>query len=301
MADPLSSLPEDQKARFKQAARAFSEPGVVRVTPEKLDAFLDATRDIEVPTAHRLRCLAIDVESLEFDQGWHGLRAIYQAAAEADPTDPLVLHSWGISASNWAEEWMTAGLSDRGAIAADGERVLRAALALAPHDSGIAHTLGLVYYNYPSCAEDIQRYRSQAIEWFSRAVEWDRSNMIAQLYLAHCFHDRKDWQRAIVEYENVDLDQLSCDWPAWRAVKCREQLAQCYAYSGNMDEAHRRFTALLDDVESWDENSVEERIVNVDELVVTVTEVLNDPELRRRTRALVGRLRLEKRYRNQPL
>lgn len=292
----MNALPEDQRDRFDHAVRAFSEQGPVRVTTEKLHGFLEATRDIDMSPADRLRRLAINVEHLEFEQGWNGLRAIYQAAAAADPTDAAVLHSWGISARNWTEEWRTAGLPDRVAIAGEAERVLRKALELAPRDSMIAHTLGLVYYDYPAQAKDAEGYRSQALDWFSRAVEWDPGNTIAQLYVAHCFHDRKDWLRAVAEYEKVDLDRLARDWPAWRAVKCREQLAQCHAYAGDRDEAIGRFTAFLDDVESWDEQSLEERIVNVDELVATVTDILDDPELLRRTRELVDRLALEKRY-----
>jgi hypothetical protein len=301
VADFMNTVPEDPKARIDHAARVFGETGPVRVTPEKLHAFTESTRDIDLAPANRLRRLAIELESLEFEQGWSGLRAIYQAAAEADPTDPLVLHSWGISASNWAEEWMTPDLSDRVAIAGEAERVLRAALELAPRDSKIAYTLGLVYYNHPTQVEDAEGYRSQAIGWFSRAVEWDPGNTIAQLYIAHCLHDRKEWLCAIAEYEKIDLDRLARAWPAWRAVKCREQLAQCYAYSGNRDEAVRRFIAFLDEVESWDGKSVEERIVNVDELVVAVTDLLGDPELLRRTSALVDRLSLQMRYRGLAL
>jgi tetratricopeptide (TPR) repeat protein len=292
----MNGLPEDQKARFDHAVSAFSGVGAVHVTAEKLRAFLGVTRDIDMPPANRLRWLAIKLESLEFEHGWKGLRAIYQAAAEADPADALVLHSWGISANDWAEEWVTPGLSDRVAIADEAEQVLHAALELTPKDSRIAHTLGLVYYNHPARAEDAEAYRARALNWFRRAVEWDAGNTIAQLYVAHCIHDRKDWPRAIAEYERVELDQLARGWPAWRAVKCREQLAQCYAYAGNRVESTRRFAAFLDDVESWDEGRVEECVINVDELVTAVTEQLDDPVLLRRTRALVDRLGLQRRY-----
>lgn len=204
----MNGLPEDQKARFELAVRAFREMGAVRVTPAKLQAFLDATRDLDLPPANLLQRLAIEVEDLEFEHGWHGLRAIYQAAAEADPTNAWVLHSWGISANNWAEEWMTPGLSERVAIAGEAERALCAALELTPRDSRIAHTLGLVYYNHPDRAADAEGHRAKALDWFRRAVEWDRGNIIAQLYVAHCLHDRKDWHSAIAEYEKVDLDRL---------------------------------------------------------------------------------------------
>ena len=102
--------------------------------------------------------------------------------------------------------------------------------------------------------------------------------------------------RAIAEYERVDREALARDWPAWRAVKCREQLAHCHAFAGNAEEAVRRFTAFLDEVESWDAARREDEVVNVDELVAAVTEKLDHPELLRRTRELVKQLKLTKRY-----
>jgi len=297
-------LPKEQKELLDLAVGMFRGEGPVCVTSPKLDAYLDDTRDIEARPAQRLRWLAIALEHERFEQGWNGLRTIYQAAAEADPTDSWVLHSWGLSASTWVEGGVyTPDLGERKAIAVEAERVLRAALELVPGDSRIAHTLGLLSYNHPSRPEDPGGFASQAIEWFSRAVEWDSQNVMARLYLAHCFHDQKDWLRAITEYEKVDLDQLARDWPAWRAVKCREQLAHCHAYAGHTEEAVRQFTAFLDTAASWDEEEAEEYIADVDELVEAVTDKLNHPELIGRTRELVKRLAqsprmawLEKRY-----
>jgi tetratricopeptide (TPR) repeat protein len=292
-----SSLPEGQKALFDRAVARFRVEGPVCVNPEKLSAYLDHTRDIEAPAAQRLRWLAIGLEHDRFERGWDGLRAIYQAAAQADPTDPFILHSWGLSASIWAENPLfTPDPSERMAITGEADRVLRAALERAPRDSLIAHTLGLVHYNDPAGAEGPDGFLSRAIDWFARAVEWDPGNQMARLYLAHCFHDRKDWARAIAEYEKIDLQQLARRWPAWRAVKCREQLAHCHACAGNTDEAVRRFTAFLDDVESWDGARIKEDLINVDELVDAVTHRLDHPPLLWRTRELVKRLELAKLY-----
>jgi tetratricopeptide (TPR) repeat protein len=293
-----SGLPREQKAQLDRAVAAFRGEGRVCVSPQKLSAFLDQTRDLGAPPAQRLRWLAIALEHVRFERGWDGLRTIYQAAAEAAPADPFILHSWGISASYWAEDPVaTPDLSERKALADEAERVLRAALELAPRDSRIAHTLGLVFYNHLAWDEDAEGRQSQAIDWFRKAVEWDPGNVIAQLYLAHCFHDREDWPRAVAEYEKVDLEQLARRWPAWRAVKCREQLAHCHARAGDADEAVRRFTAFLDDLESWDEAKLKEDVVNVDELVDAATQKLDHPELLRRARELVKRLGLETRYR----
>jgi hypothetical protein len=301
-ATPLTTT---EKAQLDLAVSRFREDGPVSVTPQKLTAFVDDTRDIEAPPAQRLRWLAIALENHRLEGGWDSLRAIYRAAAEADPADFRILHSWGLSASNWASSRVaTPDPDQQKAIADEAERVLRAALDLSPRDSRVAHSLGLLFYNHPSHAEDPERYQSRAIDWFTRAVAWDPGNVMAQLYLAHCFHDRKDWPRAILEYEKVDLDRLARHWPAWRAVKCREQLAHCYAYAGHTREAVRRFTAFLDNATRWGGEEAEEHLINVDELVDAVTHPLDDPELLRHTRELVKRLVqnprmrwLEKRYR----
>ncbi len=292
----MSTFSADQRVRFDKAVASFRERGVVRVTPETIRLFLERTQDIPATPADRLRLLAIELENLSFENGWSDLRKIYRWAAEADPGDSAVFHSWGIAARNWTEEWMTPNVSERVRIAEEAEGVLLVALDLSPRNSHIAHSLGIHHYNYPSQTQDPEQHRSQAIDWFSQAVEWDPVNVIAQLYLAHCYHDRKDWPRAIAEYERIDLIQLAHDWPAWRAVKCREQLAQCHAYAGNTDESVRQFAGFLDEVESWEDTTLEERVINVDELAIAVTDILDHPELCRRTRALVSRLGLEKRY-----
>jgi len=300
----MSSLSKESKAQFDRAVAEFRAEGPVCVTPHKLNAFLEQTQGIKATPAQRLRWLAIALENVRFEQGWESLRAIYQAAGQADPTDPWVLHSWGLSASRWVEGKLRIRDVERlEGLADEAERVLHAALELAPKDSRIAHSLGLLYYNRPAPKEDPEAYHSRAIDWFTRALEWNPGDVLARLYLAHCFHDLKDWPRAIAEYENVDLDRLARQLPAWRAVKCREQLAHCHAYAGHTAEAVRLFSAFLDDAESWDKDQAEEYISDLDELVDAVTHKLDHAELVRRTRDLVRRFVkaprlswLEKRY-----
>jgi hypothetical protein len=86
----VPELSEAEMAHFRDAVRAFRDQGPVRVTPEKLAAYLEQTRDLPASPANRLRWLAIQVEYALFEHGW------------ADPADYRVLHSWGLSASNWA-------------------------------------------------------------------------------------------------------------------------------------------------------------------------------------------------------
>jgi tetratricopeptide (TPR) repeat protein len=299
----MSEHSQGGKSCLDVAVLSFAGDGVVSVTRAKLDAFLKETQNLELPAAERLRKLAIALEGRQFENGWDDLRMIYAAAVEADPHDANLFHSWGISALDWFGDWNTPKMADRVAIAAEVEQVLARALELAPQSSSIAYTLGLVYYNYPSRLEDRASYTAKAIPWFRKSLEWDVNNEMAQLYLAHCYHDEKDWGRAIEAHEKVDQERLVREWPhrRWRAIKCREQSAACYAWNGDTDEAVRRFARLLDELESIDEQTAEEAIANVDELVEAITRKLNHPELLRRTRALVKRLAVkqpwyEKRY-----
>lgn len=286
-----------EQAQFERAVEQFVGVGDVQVMAESIGVFLNQTSDFKEPPASRLRRLAIRLETETFERGWDGLRAIYQAGASADPRDSVLFHSWGVSAHEWMNSCITESLDARKAIADEGERVLKVALDLAPRNPCVAHSFGLLFYDHPARSSDEDGCLANAITWFARAVEWDPSLVIAQLYLAHCFHDRKDWPRAIAEYERVDLSRLAEDWPAWRVFKCREQLAHCHAEAGHIAEASRRFTELLDEMEAWSKDLAEERIVNLDELVEFATRKLSDPDLLSRVTGLSRRLNwFETRY-----
>lgn len=285
----MDTLTSNEQAQFERAVAQFVGDGEVQVTDESIRGFLDQTSDLKEPTASRLRRLAIRLENEPFERGWVGLRTLYQAAATADPSDPLVMHSWGISAQTWMQGRTTESLEDRRTIADESERVLVIALDLAPRTPCVAHSLGLLFYDHPERPSDEDAYLAKAELWFSRALEWEPKLDMARLYLAHCLHDRREWERALSEYEHVDLARLAEDWPAWRVFKCREQFAHCHAEAGHVAEAIRQFTELLDEMEAWSDDLAEERIVNLDELVDSATRTLGDPELLSRVRDLSQR------------
>jgi tetratricopeptide (TPR) repeat protein len=303
----MRGIPQDRKNQFDAAVRAFRGEGEICVTNASLEVFLMETRDIEIPEEEKLRQLAISTEHDIFAEGWTGLRAIYEAAAKANSQDPYVFHSWGISAREWFEDYRTAELTQRLAIASEAEKVLSIALDLEPKSSQIASSFGQIYYSHPTRAEDRKTYLSKAMTWFRQALEWDADNVMAQLYLAHCHHDlafhysdQDHWQLAVEAYENVDQDQLARDWPQWRAVKCREQLAACYAWSGNQKKAEQLFSALLDEIEALelDEIGTHDAVINIDELVDTLTRKLDNAELLQRTKVQARRFGFEKWYEN---
>lgn len=302
----MRGIPQDRKSQFDAAVRAFSGEGEICVTNASLEAFLLETRDIEIPEEEKLRQLAISTEHDIFAEGWSGLRAIYEAAAKANSQDPHVFCSWGISAHDYVD-YKTPELTERLAIASEAEKVLTIALKLEPQDSHTAYILGLIYSDHPAADEDLKTYLSKAISWFRRALEWDADNEMAQLYLAHCYHDLAShyselnyWELAVEAYENVNQDRLICNWPRWRAVKCREQLAACYAWSGNQKKAERLFSAFLDEIEALelDEFQSHDAVINLDELVDTLTRKLDNPGLLQRAKAQAKRFGFERLYKN---
>src|SRR5262249_2108525 len=112
----MSEHSQGGKSRLDVAVLSFAGDGVVSVTRAKLDGFLKETQNLELPAAERLRKLAIALEGRQFENGWDDLRMIYAAAAEADPHDANVFHSWGISALDWFGDWNTPEMADRVAI-----------------------------------------------------------------------------------------------------------------------------------------------------------------------------------------
>jgi hypothetical protein len=285
--------------QLQEAISLFHGDDSVPIRALDLDAFLDLTEGSDISPGQRLRLLAIALERRATRQRkWEDLQLIYQKAAELAPDHATVFHSWGISATEWMDRRRTPEMSRRVQIASEGERALLKALDLAPRNSHIAHSLGLLHYQHPLGETNEEPWLERAITWFGHAAKWenDRYSVIAQLYLAHCYHDRKDWPHAIAAYEKVDQARLAAEWPRWRGVKCREQIAHCYALSGQTDISIRLCFNFLDDVEPLDVSTARDWVINLDEIVDAVTNHLNDPTLLRRTQEVARRLGYTKRY-----
>lgn len=300
----MRGIPENKEHLFKEALNSFKGTEDIYVTDEKLETFLKATKDIEIPKEERLRQLAISLEHEKFEKGWKSLSKIYQKASEINPKDSYIFHSWGISASEWFESWMTTDLTEQLEIFSESEQVLSKALALEPENSDIAYSLGIINYTHPSHLTNRTFYLEKAINWFSLAIKWNNQNVMAHLYLAHCYHDfayhinPNYWENALNAYKNVDQHALARDFPVWRVLKCREQIAACYCWSGNQEEAVYHFSKFLDEIEVFelDEYNSHEAIINFDEIVDSLTKKLNNPVLLKRTKAQVIRYGFENLY-----
>lgn len=301
----MKEVSEAAQIQLDEAIFEIEDEAKSLVTLERLATFLQKTEFVPLPPSERLRQLAIALEHHSFERGWDDLRAIYHAAVELTPDDFYLHHSFGLAALAWMEEWMTPVMADRLAIAAQAERSFTRALELEPQDSDTAFGLGSLFYNHPLRKEDHAAYLATAKAWYQKAIANDSTNVMAQLYVAHCCHDlafiRADenlWWQAVIAYEQVDQVALARDWPLWRAVKCREQLAVCCVWAGQAAIGKQRLSAFLDEVEALvpAEDGDHEAIVNFNELVDVVTKKLKDTVLLQRTCIQVKRFQLESLY-----
>jgi len=117
---------------------------------------------------------------------------------------------------------------------------------------------------------------------------------MAQLYLGHCYHDDGLWREALDAYSGVNQEQLARDWPHWRTVKLREQIAFCCLKCGLRDDAIGRFQEVLSEYETIESDQVWE-LGAPDELVEAATGELR-AELYDRTRACIEKNRLRRLY-----
>jgi|TARA_B110000908_G_C9943343_1_gene309215 tetratricopeptide (TPR) repeat protein len=70
------------------------------------------------------------------------------------------------------------------------------------------------------------------IENLKKAVEKDKSNFMAQLYLAHIYHDIGNLELALKNYLKVDTKALK-KFQLWKYVKLIEQIGFCTYKLGN--------------------------------------------------------------------
>lgn len=100
--------------------------------------------------------------------------------------------------------------------------------------------LGLIDYE----SEDWERNSSRILENFSKSVDKDETNFLAQLYLAHIYHDTGNLKLALENYLKVDAKALK-KFQLWRYVKLIEQIGYCKYKLGNKAEGIKLFEKVL--------------------------------------------------------
>lgn len=111
-----------------------------------------------------------------------------------------------------------------------------------PLESKHFHLWGLTLYfsGYEPQREDLLK----AIEKFKSSLELEPDNFLSQLYMAHCYHDLKEYKNALSNYLKVNKEKLK-ELQYWRYVKLLEQIGFSYYKTGTAPIAHIYFEQLL--------------------------------------------------------
>ena len=115
-------------------------------------------------------------------------------------------------------------------------------------DSEDFHIWGLTYYSINNEKEKNQN-TNLALERFLKAFELDKSNFLACIYIAHCFHDKKEFKEALKYYEKVNQKELK-KIQILRYVKLIEQIGYCHFKLGIKEVGRQKFEEVL----SWYKN-----------------------------------------------
>lgn len=279
---------DDLKLELKAAIEIFvGDVTPIDVTADFIAAFLEVTKNIQLPKEERLRQLAIAIEDKKIIDGWKGLLKIYESALAENPTDVDIYYSIGVSALVWCEDWNEPDLKKRKTATADGKAAVTEGLKIDPQDGDLYYVMGSLFYN-DSFEGEVERVEKNEIayQWFCRAVENDAAE-IAKLYRAHCLHDLRRWDDAIVAYESVNQKLIAEQLHLWRVYKLKEQIASCYAKAGQLEKALTLFHKFIDELLPMDDETRKDAVINLRELVEAATKILNNEHLISRTRKLI--------------
>jgi len=108
-------------------------------------------------------------------------------------------------------------------------------------DSNCYHLLGLLDYE----SDDWKELLGKSIQNFKKAIELDSTNVLPQLYLAHCYHDLNQLELALENYQKVDKEKLK-EFQIWRYIKLIEQIGYCEYKLGNKKMGEQYFEEVLE-------------------------------------------------------
>lgn len=109
-------------------------------------------------------------------------------------------------------------------------------------DTDDLHIWGLTHYK---STDDQEYHKRLALEKFLEAYELDSQNFLACLYIAHCYHDTEELEKALTYYELVDKEDLK-EFQVWRYVKLIEQIGYCQYKLGDKELGRQKFQTVLE-------------------------------------------------------
>jgi len=122
------------------------------------------------------------------------------------------------------------------AILTKGEQAARRAIARRDDDALAHYALGSILYS--------GGHTANALAAFTDATTRDATMGWALLFRAHCLHDLKEWDEAVLAYDAVKASSFE-GVIAWRYDLAREQRAFCLLMAGRRGAAIAAFEMIL--------------------------------------------------------
>lgn len=260
--------------------------GCLSLDERLIQSFLEKSAHCAEPEAERLRRLAVALEGADLKRGWDALGYLYSRACGSDPQDPIVAHSWGLSAMRYAQN--EGDPIRRLRLLEDAEHALAKALELRPADPEMAFALGVFHYSADRAPspEDLRR----AISFFDLALEHSPGHPMSRLFRGHSRFRLGDYAGAKHDYLAVDTASLIRENPQWRwrADRLQGQLALCEAKLGHTKQALIRCQSIIDEFDSLSTEEALLRIRNLDSTLAAFSEIAppNSPWTRKVLRLL---------------
>lgn len=215
-------------SEFRKGSRA--EPYAI-----DLSDYLQRTSRIDIPSAERLRFLAIQLEETchWLDVGM--VDRVYAEVLRLDPDSAVGWHSRGIFIKSAAIVALRESSRER--LARTSLEYLSRARELDRHDPGIAYSIGKWHYQLGAGGTD-------AAPWFDATLEMDPKHAWGLLYRAHCLQDAEAWTAAAEAYDAVPLAEFTGPRD-WMVDLIHELRAYCLLNAGDTDAARALFEKVL--------------------------------------------------------
>ena len=168
---------------------------------------------------------------MEQPKGWNILKRIYDEAISYDSDYEFNYHSLTLSARHCVL-FLDNDSEVARKVLREAEQACLLGLQRLPESGLVHHSLGRIVYELG----DSER----ALSSFTTAVELDQKLGWAALFKAHCLHDLKRWEEALVAYRQVDLSFFK-GHAYWHGVLVRDQIACCLYKAGDKEEAFSQF------------------------------------------------------------
>jgi flagellin-specific chaperone FliS len=247
---------------------------------EKVKIFLAETHDLRISESKKLRQFAIIIEENCFANRWEEMQSIYERAIASDPIHLDIYHSIAVSAIEWVTGHTLDPLTAK-SILDYAESSIVKAISISEEQSSLYYTFGQVIYSRETNDKTHRELTERALSLFLHAYELDHENLMANLYVAFCLEDLKDWESACDRYEQIDIkafEKYKPQW-VWRAHVAKVNRAKCCFKAGRKQESTQIVKDYLDIITHLNSEEAMDYVEPIDNLFDFLKNQLNNESL----------------------